>query len=282
MTIALALKVNDGLVLAADSASTITGKDGQTNESYIYNVYNNANKIINLHKGLPIGFMTWGLGSGESRSVSNLAKELRNRLEGDVPEVKEWAINKENYTLSDVAHKVANFFHGEILSKNADPQAPSDFMGILIGGYSAKSSEVEAFEILTNGIELIGPTKVLIEKAEALWRGQPELISRVFLGFSSNLNKALKNLGLPDDQIAGAIDAIKMQTMVRLLVEPMPIQDVIDLAEFLVSATIQFMKFNPGANTVGGPIEIAAITRHEGFKWIKRKLFYNKDLNGGI
>ena len=81
LTIAIALKVNDGLVLAADSASTITAKDGQTNKNIIFNVYNNANKIINLYKGLPIGFITWGLGSGDNRSVSNLAKELSGSMQ---------------------------------------------------------------------------------------------------------------------------------------------------------------------------------------------------------
>ena len=281
MTIALALKVNDGLVLAADSASTITAKNGMTNESVIYNVYNNANKIINIHKQLPIGFITWGLGSGANRSVSNLAKELRNRFEGKDSDWADWEIDKSSYSLSDVAAKVAEFFHNEILAKDVQPDFELDYMGILIGGYSAKSTEVEAFEIQTNGSKLVGPQKVLVEKAEALWRGQPELISRIFLGFSSNMDVALRNLGVPEVQINDAINAIKAQTMVRLLVEPMPIQDVIDLADFLVGATIQFMKFNAGANTVGGPTEIAAITRHEGFKWIKRKLFYDGALNGG-
>jgi hypothetical protein len=59
----------------------------------------------------------------------------------------------------------------------------------------------------------------------------------------------------------------------------MPIQDVIDLAEFLVHSTIMFSRFAPGAPTVGGPIEIAAITKHEGFKWVQRKYYYDLRLN---
>ncbi len=45
MTIAITLKVNDGLVLAADSASTIVATDELGNAGVI-NVYNNANKIF--------------------------------------------------------------------------------------------------------------------------------------------------------------------------------------------------------------------------------------------
>jgi hypothetical protein len=49
MTIALSLKVNDGLVLAADSASSLIGHtpDGP---SLVVNVYNHANKVFNLRK----------------------------------------------------------------------------------------------------------------------------------------------------------------------------------------------------------------------------------------
>lgn len=59
----------------------------------------------------------------------------------------------------------------------------------------------------------------------------------------------------------------------------MPIQDAIDLAEFLVHAAIMYSRFSPGAQIVGGPIEIAAITKHEGFKWIRRKHYYDQRLN---
>jgi len=34
-----------------------------------------------------------------------------------------------------------------------------------------------------------------------------------------------------------------------------------------------------GAPTVGGPIEMAAITKHDGFKWIRHKQYYEKRLN---
>jgi hypothetical protein len=59
----------------------------------------------------------------------------------------------------------------------------------------------------------------------------------------------------------------------------MPIQDAIDLAHFLVDATIQFVRFSPGSPTVGGPIEIATITKHEGFKWVARKHYFESRLN---
>ncbi len=59
MTIAISLKVNDGIVLASDSAGTmsvpVTGE--------VVNIYNNATKIFRLHKDRPIGAVSWGTAS---------------------------------------------------------------------------------------------------------------------------------------------------------------------------------------------------------------------------
>jgi hypothetical protein len=59
----------------------------------------------------------------------------------------------------------------------------------------------------------------------------------------------------------------------------MPIQDAIELAAFMVETAIRFVRFNLRAETVGGPVEVAVITKHEGFKWVKRKLFFTGELN---
>ena len=49
MTIAVIMRVNDGLVLATDSASSVTLLDEEGNE-FVYHVYNHADKIFNLKK----------------------------------------------------------------------------------------------------------------------------------------------------------------------------------------------------------------------------------------
>ena len=50
MSIGILINVHDGIVLAADSASTLTLIGPQPNQPVV-NVYNNANKIANLYKG---------------------------------------------------------------------------------------------------------------------------------------------------------------------------------------------------------------------------------------
>ncbi len=63
------------------------------------------------------------------------------------------------------------------------------------------------------------------------------------------------------------------------MVALMPKQELIELAEALVSITGAERKATKDEGTVGGPIDVAMITKHEGFVWIKRKHYFNKDLN---
>ncbi len=75
MSIAISLKVHDGVVLAADSASTLM-LGGPNGSLGVVTVYSNANKIFNLRKGLPIGCVTFGAGSIGNSSMATLIEGL--------------------------------------------------------------------------------------------------------------------------------------------------------------------------------------------------------------
>ncbi len=96
MTIVLALKVGDGVVLGADSASTLIENNGSYHNSYF-----NAEKLFNLVKGLPIGAVTHGLGGLAGRSVGSLAKDLRERM-SDASNA-EWYLDPDKYTIAEAA-----------------------------------------------------------------------------------------------------------------------------------------------------------------------------------
>lgn len=280
MTIALALKVHDGLVFATDSASTLTWTDKQTGNILANIVYNNANKIVNLHRALPIGLMTWGLGNIGQQSISTLAKELRRRLQGDDPNYPTWALDPGSYTIKGIAERAKEFLHDELLSPQTSISSGSlPELGIIIGGFSANAISAESYVFTSDGINCSGPTAKLEEEAGAAWFAQGEAITRLVLGFSGNTENALVSLGVPQSEAPKYVEALKVAVSTPLINAPMPIQDVIDLAIFLVDTTIKFTRFSPGPDTVGGPIEVVAITRHEGFKWINRKHYYSSDLN---
>lgn len=63
------------------------------------------------------------------------------------------------------------------------------------------------------------------------------------------------------------------------MVALMPKRDIIEMAEALVSITAIERKASTEQATVGGPVDVAFITKHEGFVWIKRKQYFDPDLN---
>ena len=56
-------------------------------------------------------------------------------------------------------------------------------------------------------------------------------------------------------------------------------EDIADLAENLVYMTSMKKHVSPFAETVGGPIDVAIISKGDGFVWVKRKHYFPAELN---
>jgi hypothetical protein len=279
MTIALAIKVGDGVVLASDSASTLIVRqpDGAIG---VGNVYNNANKIFNLRKGLPLGVVIFGAGGIGEHSMGNLIKNLRTLLR-EAKEGDEYYLDGKKYTVGDVANKVKKYIYDERYKPFYETWEQKPNLGFFVTGYSSDSNFAEIYEIAITDGSCNAP-KLLQDQASngISFGGQPEALLRVMLGFGSVLPQVLKDdLKIPSEQIAPIMQIIQRKLQLNFVQGLMPIQDAINLAEFLVDLTIKFTRYGLGPPTVGGAIEIAAITRHEGFKWIKRKHYFSAELN---
>jgi hypothetical protein len=272
MTVVLTVKIHDGVVLASDSATTLYDEGGS-----IVNVYNTANKIFNLYKGLPIAGITWGGGSIGHASISTLSKDLRSRLKkGD----DDWKIDENSYTVLDVANKAKRFFFDERYVNQAQKQAP--FIGYRVAGYSAGAPLPEVYDLAFTAEGCKGPTLVRAQEDVGInWAGQSEGIQRLILGFGAGTPAALLEAGFDADRIQGAINAIRKHNELPLAFPAMPIEDAIALAQFLVQVEASLSRFASGPPIVGGPIELAAVTKHEGFKWVQRKHYYSAELNPG-
>jgi hypothetical protein len=271
VTIALSVKVNDGLVLASDSAVTI-GAAANTQ-----NVYNHADKVFNLVKGLPVGAVVFGSGNIGAASLTTIIKDLRRGLMGEDPARADLRVDRATYDLQSIAQTAKVFFEAE-RDRVGIPQGPTFRFGVMVGGYSAEVKGSELWSFSVDAGEGSGPVlSAGVDKSQLDYGGQIEAIGRL-TGQDPGLQAALASLGVPDE-IASKVAADLHRKLAVSLVQPaMPIQDAVDLADYLVQTSIGYSRFNVGWPSVGGPVEIATITRHEGFKWIKRKHFFRPEL----
>lgn len=271
MTICVAVKVHDCLVFAADSALSLV-QGGAT-----INVYSHGNKVFNLVKGLPVCSMFCGMGNIGRSSISALAKDLRSQLST----APDWGgIDRNEYTVGDIAERAKEFLFGRYQALPEKPEHPHS-LEFYVGGYSSRSDIAEVWKIVISNGECAGPAQQFegLESAWVLWAGQPEALNRLILGYSQHLPDALLAGGLEPDRLLPIMNTIRAQVGTPLASDPMPTGDAIALADFLVSVTKQYVHFLHGADTVGGDTDIATVTPHEGFRWIKRKHFYPRDLN---
>lgn len=286
MTIALAINTNEGAVLATDSAGSIT------NGNQVLQVYNNSIKIVNLYKGRPFGVATYGLGNIGPYSITLLAKEFRETISGTSQvvanpkllntrkTVQSKPFNPNSYKLSDVARDFARFMQTFYSKEFTSKRGVFPTLGFILTGYSSGERLPETYVIESDvkGKMKVAPQNIL-GGSGIVAKGQPDAINSLTLGVSFEvLDAVIAGLQLPP-QAATQFVRLCFSKIHPVVHRTMPIQDTIDLARFLVETGIQFQRFKFDDKTVGGPVEIATMTRYEGFKWVQRKHYYDAALN---
>jgi len=262
VTIIVSVKINDGIVMAADSAGTMSS--GQ--------IYAHANKITNLCDGFSIGAMSTGAGGIGSESVETLLKDLRRRFDGRDLEHAKWRLDPASYTMEQFAEQLRVFLFEEKAALCPEPTN----LQLRLCGYSAGRPLAEVWEVNMTG-QHCPPPRCIMEETSfgVMWDGQYEALNRLVLGLGFDVGGALVKHGMPAPEASKLQEELVRDLYVTLSVPAMPIQDAIDLARFLVETTIGFVRFAVFLpKSVGGAVEIAAITKHEGFRWVQRKSFY--------
>lgn len=268
MTIAICLKVGDGLVLGTDSASTMVTPAGQAD-----NVYFTAEKLLNLYCGLPIGLAAYGTGGIGGRSTIHLARDLRRELAD--PASPRW-VDPKTYTMQQVAERLKTFFFDERYAPAYGTIPDAGLMGFILAGYSAGVSSSEVWSVQMQGGTCPDPTCVFGAAVPAglSWQGQGEALSRLIMGAAPVLHERFAGLGLAPDVVGP-----NLQAVAPLWHPEMPLMDAIALVKFLADVTTGYTRFAPGPKSVAPPIDVAAISLHEGFRWVDRKHYYEPVYN---
>ncbi|WP_420473304.1 hypothetical protein [Noviherbaspirillum sp. ST9] len=257
MTVLVSVKINDGVVMAADSASSYAS--GM--------IYNNSRKIVNIREGLPVGVMVTGAGGIGNESFETLLKDLRQSFSDKSGGHAGAWLDPDSYTIESIARTMRHF----LFEEKSVAHGASTWTKLRVCGYSAGRPLAEVWEINLMGNTCPPPACVQSEQQFGLrWDGEYEALDRLIFGLGTRFNEFAVKHGLSMEQAAELREKLVPELYELMFVEAMPIQDAVDLARYLAETTIGFIRFSVSRpKTVGGPVEIATITKHEGFQWVQ-------------
>ncbi len=82
--------------------------------------------------------------------------------------------------------------------------------------------------------------------------------------------------------LSTSLNGIVNESHIRPLINTiatLPKEDLAEVAENLIYLTSLMRRITPDQESVGGPIDVALVSKGDGFIWIKRKLYFEKSLN---
>jgi hypothetical protein len=115
--------------------------------------------------------------------------------------------------------------------------------------------------------------RVIIESIEKLTDEEKRALKEKFGETSKEIVQQIQN------QLA-SYQAFNANPIVNV-VAALPRSDLAAMAESLVNLTSLKRRVSMQAETVGGPVDVAVISRSDGFIWIKRKEYFRPELNPG-
>jgi len=262
MSLGVVIKGPEGVVLAADSRVTLEAQ--KKGGPPIPVNYDNATKLLAFSEPHNyVGCVTYGTAVIGQRTAHSFVPEFEQQV---------LAEKKERLAVVDYSNQLSGFF-----SQRWKETMPSDYAGpnmtFVVGGYDSGSAygKVFLFEIPSQ------PAPKLQHPRDndfgMTWGGQLEIASRLIHGFDPALPNILKQvLNLDDKKIDQLYGALRENLAFPIPYAVLPLQDCIDLAIFLIRTTMIAQRLAIGIRGVGGPIDVAIITRTNGLEYVQRKL----------
>jgi hypothetical protein len=276
MSLGIAFKSPEGVILAADSRVTLTATLPQAQPVLpgtpspptvlLPCTYDNATKLLHVKSQPHIGAVTYGaaaIGIREPRTAHSYLPELEEIVNKEFP--------GKRMTVAEYAKVLSDFFMGKWTSQNM-PTGPGQDMIFLVGGYDFGGVYGKLFEIFIPN----NPTPV--ERCGSagdfgmVWGGQREFADRLVGGFDGRLPGMAQAFLSLDDAKRDALEAhLKGNLQTQIPFAFLPLQDCVDLAIFLIRMTIVMQHWIIGVRGVGGAVDVAVITQTSGFTEIQKK-----------
>lgn len=147
----------------------------------------------------------------------------------------------------------------------------------------AQSEVVQGF---IDGVDP-GIARLLNSFFTQVFTGYPTVLLNQIKGLSPKAKaSALKKTRAASEQILKKFKTDFEEFRKKMLVDPivftvavLPKEELAAMAEALVNLTSFKRRFSLDAETVGGPIDVAVLSKGDGFIWVKRKHYFTAELN---
>lgn len=271
MSLGIAFKGPEGIVLAADSRVTLNAQVQIAAGTPILlpATFDNATKLLKVKGQDYVGAITYGAGA--------IGQQEPRTAHSFIPEFEKSLGNTQRLSVQDFAQRLSEFFMARWTdAQMPNPAPPGQDMIFLIGGYDEDAAYGRVFEIYIPSRPV--PHETLpAGQFGATWGGQHQIVSRLINGFDLMAPQVARDfLHIPIQVAAGQVDPLDIELRTKLSAripwQFLPLQDCVDLSIFLVRATITLQKWTIDIRGVGGAVDVATITRTEGFKYIQQKM----------
>ena len=258
MSLGIAFKGPEGIVLAADSRVTLTGQAGSN--LLVQAHYDNATKLLKVRDHDNVGAVTYGLGALGGRQPRTAHSYL--------PEFERELATDTRLSVERFASTLGDFFRRQWSAANTPAEA--DAMVFLVGGFDEGDAYGRVFEVS------IPNSPAPVEKSAGdfgiTFGGQHEIAGRLLGGYDPRLEAILaENVHLNAAQTANLREKVLPSLAMPIPYQFLPLQDSVDLAIFLIKTTATLQGWTTGTRGVGGAIDVATITRTDGFRAVQEK-----------
>jgi hypothetical protein len=257
VSLGVAIKGPEGIVLAADSRVTLEARPANTN-IVLPVFYDNATKLLSFSKQPNVGAVTYGQAVIGMRTAHSLLPEFEVGLEA------------KRLSVAAFAEKLSEFFLDRWKAS-----MPKDYSGpqltFIVAGFDegAAYGEIHLFEIPGNPRPKVRTAK---DGFGMTWGGQLDIVSRIVSGYDPSLAHLLaKESEQPQEVVEKWLSNVQPAVQLVVPFEFLALQDCVNLATAVIRTTMVFQDTAVRMRGVGGPIDIAVIRRTGGLQFIQRK-----------
>jgi hypothetical protein len=270
MSLGIAFKGPEGIVLAADSRVTLNVQVQvpQGPQVLLPATFDNATKLLKVKGQDYVGAITYGAGA--------IGLQEPRTAHSFIPEFESSLANTQRLSVQDFAQRLSDFFMARWVEAGMPvPGPPGQDMVFLVGGYDDGAAYGRIFEIFVPSKP--APHETLpAGQFGATWGGQHQIVSRLINGFDPMAPQVAREfLHALHEVPQGQLDPLDVDLRTKLAAKIpwqfLPLQDCVDLSIFLVRATITLQKWTVDIRGVGGAVDVATVTRIKGFEYIQQK-----------